>query len=126
MAHRDLPLLAAVAAGGVLGALARYGTGELLPQHPHGFPLATFGINVTGCLAIGVLMGLTEHRPVHRLVRPFLGTGVLGGFTTFSTYAVESRGLFADHPVTALVYLFGTLLAAVVAAWAGTLVARRR
>jgi CrcB protein len=122
----DLPLLTAVAAGGVLGALARYGTGELLRQHPGGFPLATFGINVAGCLAIGVLMGLTEDRIVHRLVRPFVGTGVLGGFTTFSTYAVESRGLFADQPVTALLYLFGTLLAAVLAAWAGTALARPR
>ena len=123
---RDRQLLAAVSAGGVLGALARYGVGELIPQHPHGFPLATFGINVAGCLAIGVLMALTEHRPTHRLARPFLGTGVLGGFTTFSSYAVESRELFADRPVTALLYLFGTLFAAVAATWAGTLVGRFR
>lgn len=119
-------MLAAVSAGGVVGALARYGIGELLPQHPHGFPVATFGINVAGCLAIGVLMALTEHRVMHRLVRPFLGTGILGGFTTFSTYAVETRGLLAERPVTALLYLFGTLLAAVVATWAGMLAGRRR
>ena len=115
-------MLTAISVGGVLGALARYGVGELLPQHPHGFPVATFGINVAGCLAIGVLMTVTEHR----LLRPFLGTGVLGGFTTFSTYAVETRGLLAERPVTALLYLFGTLLAAVLATWTGTLIGQRR
>jgi fluoride exporter len=123
--RRDLPVLAAVAAGGVLGALARYGVSSAWPHEPGGFPWATFGINVSGCLAIGVLLVvITELRSTHRVTRPFLGTGVLGGYTTFSTYAVETERLLSDHPVTALVYLFGTAAAALVAVQAGVVLAR--
>ncbi|HZO66440.1 MAG TPA: fluoride efflux transporter CrcB [Kribbellaceae bacterium] len=123
--RRDLPVLAAVAAGGVLGALARYGVSSAWPHEPGGFPWATFGINVSGCLAIGVLLVMiTELRSTHRLTRPFLGTGVLGGYTTFSTYAVETERLLSDHPVTALVYLVGTAAAALVAVQAGVVLTR--
>jgi CrcB protein len=110
-------VLAVIAVGGGLGALGRYGVGLLLPTVPGHFPWGTFGINVLGCFLIGVLMVLiTEVWSSHRLVRPFLGVGVLGGFTTFSTYANEIRGLL--HPgsaLLALVYLFGTLLCALLA-----------
>jgi fluoride exporter len=117
----DLPVLAAVAAGGGLGALARYGLAEALPTPPGQFPWSTFATNVFGCLLIGVLMVLvTEVRTTHRLVRPFLGVGVLGGFTTFSTYAVEIRELLAPGTVgLAFAYLAGTLVAALLAVLAG-------
>ncbi|HVL83061.1 MAG TPA: fluoride efflux transporter CrcB [Pseudonocardia sp.] len=116
----------AVAAGGVLGALARHGAGVLLAHPPGGFPLATLLVNVLGCLLIGVLVVLvTEVVAAHPLVRPFLGTGVLGGFTTFSTYAVDVHALAAaGRPAAALTYLAGTLGAAVAATWAGTALAR--
>ena len=85
------PVLAAVAAGGVLGAVARYGLTTAIPHRPGGFAWATFGINVTGCLLIGVLMVLVEEVWTgRRLLRPFLGVGVLGGFTTFSTYTLDA------------------------------------
>ena len=119
----DGPVLGVIAVGGGLGALARYGLAELMPVRPDGFPLATFLTNVVGCLLIGVLMVLvTEVYTAHRLVRPFLGVGVLGGFTTFSTYAVEARGLL--HPGTfgiAVAYVAGTLVAAMVAVLVGVL-----
>src|SRR6266508_2602877 len=119
-ARRELPVLAAVATGGALGALSRYGVARAWPRQPGGFPWATFAINVSGCLAIGVLLVvITEVRATHRLARPFLGTGVLGGFTTFSTYAVETEHLLAYHPVTALAYLAGTAPAALVAVQTG-------
>jgi CrcB protein len=115
------PLLAVVAAGGVLGALARYGLDVAFPYRAAGFPFATFGINVTGCLMIGVLFVLsTEVWVAHRLLRPFLGTGVLGGYTTFSTAIVDTQHLAgAGAPRTALVYLFGTLAAALAAMYLG-------
>jgi fluoride exporter len=123
--RRDLPVLAAIAAGGVLGALGRYGLAELLPHRPGQVPWATFLTNVSGCLAIGVLLVvITELRAVHRLTRPFLGTGVLGGYTTFSTYAVETERLLADHPVLALGYLFGTAAAALLAVEGGVILTR--
>ncbi len=118
--------LAVVAAGGVLGALARYGIENAYPSAREGFPWATFGINVAGCLLLGALMVLvTEVYEPHPLVRPFLGTGVLGGFTTFSTYAVEARHLFAvGAGGTASAYLAGTLVAALAAGYAGVVLAR--
>ncbi|MFE9332568.1 fluoride efflux transporter CrcB [Streptomyces sp. NPDC006925] len=111
------PVVAVVALGGALGACARYGAGLLWPT-PHGaFPWTTLGVNVAGCAVIGVFMALiTDVWAAHRLVRPFLGTGVLGGFTTFSTYAVDiERLLEADATGTALGYLALTLVGAMAA-----------
>ncbi|TDB97021.1 CrcB family protein, partial [Nonomuraea longispora] len=101
---------AAIAAGGALGALARHGLQSAMPGGPADFPWATFWVNVSGCLLIGVLMVMiTEVRRAHRLVRPFLGVGVLGGYTTFSTYADGVRqAVEAGAPVTGLAYLVAT------------------
>ncbi|MFE1287338.1 fluoride efflux transporter CrcB [Streptomyces sp. NPDC058751] len=125
--HGQGPVVAAVALGGTIGATARYGAGLLWPTPDGAFPWTTFTINVVGCAAIGVLMAVvTDVRAVHRLVRPFLGTGVLGGFTTFSTYAVDIRDLVdTGHPGTGLGYLAATLCAALAAVWLGTTVTRR-
>jgi CrcB protein len=119
-------VLAAVSAGGVVGALGRYAAGVAWPHPPGTFPWATFGVNVSGCLLIGVLMVLvTEVWTAHELVRPFLGTGVLGGYTTFSTYEVDVQQLAAAGSAgTALLYLAGTLVAALVAVAAGLGAAR--
>jgi CrcB protein len=132
---KHLDVVGMVAAGGVLGALGRYAVGLVVPVRPGGFPFATFGINVTGCLLMGVLTVLvTEVWSGHRLLRPFLGTGVLGGYTTFSTYAVDSVRLFTGrHVVTGVLYITGTLVGALAAVAIGialtravTGVARRR
>lgn len=120
------PVLAVVSAGGVAGALVRYALGVAFPHRPGGFPWTTFGINVSGCLLIGVLMVLViDAWPNHRLLRPMLGTGLLGGYTTFSSYAVEIQHLVAAGAVgTALAYLAATLLGALAAVYAGTTAAR--
>ncbi|MBF6066128.1 fluoride efflux transporter CrcB [Nocardia terpenica] len=114
-------VLAVIALGGGLGAVARYGIANLLPTRPGHFPWGTFITNVAGCFAIGVLMVLiTEVWSAHRLVRPFLGVGFLGGFTTFSTYAVDTRNLLQPGTAaTAFAYLAGTLLCAMLAVIAG-------
>jgi CrcB protein len=121
------PVVAVVALGGVLGAFARYRALLWWPTPPGGFPWATFWTNVAGCAVMGVFMVVvTEVWAAHRLVRPFFGTGVLGGFTTFSTYAVDIQRLTdADHPRAALAYLAGTLCAALAAVWLGATAARR-
>jgi CrcB protein len=120
------PVLAVISLGGALGALARYELSVALPAAPGGFPLATFLINVTGCLLIGVLMVLiTERYRPHRLLRPFLGVGVLGGFTTFSAYAEEVRVLLRpEWRLVGLGYLVGTVVAAILAVWVGMWAAR--
>lgn len=116
----QLEIVAAVAVGGVLGACARYGASLLWSTPSGAFPWTTFWVNVTGCAAMGVLMAVIAALPAaHPLLRPFLGTGVLGGYTTFSTYAVDTQHLMADgHGVTALLYLATTVAAALAAVWA--------
>jgi CrcB protein len=130
--HHVLPgvpwsTLSVISAGGVAGALARYGIEAAYPAPARGFDWATFGINASGCLLIGiVIVVITESRGAHRLLRPFLATGVLGGFTTFSTYVVGMRhDLSAGAPRTALAYGAATALVALAAAWAGMRVGNR-
>jgi CrcB protein len=123
----DPAVLAVVAAGGVLGSEARYALERAFPSPTGHWPLATWAINVAGSLLIGVLMVVvTELRVPHRLVRPFLGIGLLGGFTTFSTAMVEAlEQLRAGRSALAVLYLLGTALSALLAVAAGAALARR-
>jgi CrcB protein len=101
--------LVAVALGGAVGAVLRWALGEAVPDGG-GFPWTTFAVNVSGCLAIGLLPALTR-RPI--LVAA-LGPGLLGGYTTMSAYAEQSRALLAGgHTATALLYVVGTLAACI-------------
>ncbi|MFI6587117.1 fluoride efflux transporter CrcB [Embleya sp. NPDC050493] len=116
-------VLTAVSIGGAVGALGRWALAEALPHSGTAFPWATLLTNVTGCLLMGILMGLTPPGP---LVRPFLGTGVLGGFTTFSTFAVETRTLAAGHAwASAFLYVVGSVALGLAAVQIGLAVARR-
>ena len=114
-------VLAAIAVGGVAGAEARYGLGLAVPHGPGQWPWATLLINVSGCLLIGVLMVvLLEVGHPHPLVRPLLGVGVLGGYTTFSTYATDALDLLrAGHLGAAVGYFLLTPVLAVAAVAVG-------
>jgi CrcB protein len=95
----------AVAVGGVLGSAARLGVSEAIVTSPGGFPWATFLVNVTGCVALGLVA-----RRVGGVARAFLVTGVLGGYTTFSAFAVEADRLVVDgHVLTAIVYVVASV-----------------
>jgi CrcB protein len=122
----QLPVVAVVALGGAIGACARYGMALAWPVAPDAFPWSTLLVNASGCAVIGVFMVLiTEAWTAHRLVRPFFGTGVLGGFTTFSTYAVDIQRLVnGGHAATGLGYLVGTLVSAMVSVWAAAAATR--
>ncbi|MCP2306336.1 fluoride efflux transporter FluC [Actinokineospora globicatena] len=118
---RDKATAAVVSAGGVIGALARYGAGTAWPS-----PWSTLVINVVGCLAMGCLMVVVvELRTPHPLVRPFLGIGVLGGFTTFSSYCADFQRMLDENVLLAFTYLLGTLALALMAVTAGARVTRR-
>ncbi len=127
LAARPWSVLAAISAGGVIGSLGRYGLQQAFPHAPAGFPWATFAINVSGCLLIGVLMVLVTEVFVRRpLLRPFLGVGVLGGFTTFSAYAVDAQqAIEVGAAGTGLLYLAATLVSALIAVWLGHTAAHR-
>ncbi|MEU8677223.1 CrcB family protein [Streptomyces sp. NPDC048560] len=120
-------VLGAIAAGGALGGLARYAALVLWPAADGAFPWAVLGVNVTGSALIGVLMVLVAERDgkAHPLVRPFLGVGVLGGFTTFSTYAADvARLLDRQEALTAMAYAAATLVGALGAVWAAAVATR--
>ncbi|MEN3533941.1 fluoride efflux transporter CrcB [Microbispora sp. ZYX-F-249] len=124
--HRTWDVLAVIALGGGIGSVARYLVGLAFPVPPTGFPWGTFAANVTGCLALGALMVFVlDVWPPRRYVRPFLGVGFCGGYTTFSTFAVEivdrwSRGAWP----TAAVYAVSSLAAGPAAVWCGIVLAR--
>ncbi|MGX7677444.1 fluoride efflux transporter FluC [Jatrophihabitans sp. DSM 45814] len=121
-----LRTIAVISLGGGVGSIARYGLEYAYPARPGQIPWATLGINLAGSLLLGMLVvAVTEIWRPHPLVRPALGTGVLGGFTTFSTFAVEVRGLIADHPITAASYLLASVLGGLAAAVLGMSLIRR-
>jgi CrcB protein len=122
---RALPYLAA-ALGGVLGALGRYGVSQALPHRVGSWPWAVLLINLTGCLLLGVLIAAVFARhPDSPWLRPLLGTGVLGGYTTFSTFAVDTVQLAdAGRPGVAAAYVVASAVGGVLAAAAGVALGR--
>lgn len=119
-------VLAVIAVGGALGSLARWGIGEALPVRSGRFPWATLIANVSGCLLLGVLMVFVlDVWPPSRYARSFLGVGVLGGYTTFSTAMLDVRAqLVAGHAAQAGIYLSASLGAGLIAVWVGMVLAR--
>jgi CrcB protein len=117
----------AVAVGGVVGAELRYALSEALPHSASQFPWSTVITNASGSLLLGMLMVLLlELTSAHRLLRPFLGVGVLGGYTTFSTFALDvDRLVIAHRPITAAQYVLITVVGCAAAVWAGTVLTQR-
>jgi CrcB protein len=116
-----------VALGGAAGALARWGVGLGLPHTAGTWPWATVTVNLTGCLAIGVLLAVLMARaPGHSWLRPFLATGVLGGYTTFSAFAVDAVQLAdAGRWPVAVGYLLVSVVGGLAAVVLGLRVGRR-
>lgn len=118
----------AVAAGGALGAVARWLIERMTLAMLDAEPIATLVVNGVGCFLMGVLVARVLGGALRwPLARPFLGTGVLGGFTTFSAYSADAVVLARDgSPVLAGVYLVGTLALCLAAVWAGSRIGRVR
>lgn len=127
--HLTPSAIALVFAGGSLGVFARAGLDRVFPDGP-GLPTTTFLINLLGAFALAVLIeSLALRGPDaghRRVLRLTLGTGVLGGFTTYSALAVQTDALVRDgHAATALAYAAGTVALGLVASLAGIRVTRR-
>jgi CrcB protein len=116
----------AIAAGGAIGGAMRHAVGLVVPDSG-GFPWGTFVENVSGAFVLAVLVVyLVEVWPPSRYVRPFLATGVLGGYTTFSTFMDEARELLLDGSgVIAFAYVAATLVLGMSAALIGLRLGRR-
>lgn len=119
-------VLLVIAAGGALGSLGRWAVSEAVPHATDAVAWGTWLENVSGAFLLGLLMVLVlDYWPPHRYLRPFLAVGVLGGYTTFSTYMLDTRALLAaGREAAAGGYLAGTLLGGVAAVWVGIVVAR--
>jgi CrcB protein len=117
-----MPVIVGVALGGALGASGRYALDRLIEQHTVSvFPWATFTINISGCLLIGVITeALVDRHHLPAWIRVGLVLGVIGGYTTFSTYAQEALALFdARDGAVALAYTLGSVVVGVLAVFAG-------
>jgi len=119
---RDLLL---VAAGGALGSAARYGVGRWMGLQGSAVPWPTLLVNATGAFAIGLLLVAAARLGWPGWWRPFLAVGILGGYTTFSTFSLETvelvlRGSYG----TAAGYAVGTLVVGIIACGGGILLGR--
>jgi CrcB protein len=119
-------VLAAVALGAAAGAPARYGVAQVIHVAPGTFPWATFVTNISGSFALGLLLALILERfPPTVYLRPFVITGFLGAYTTYSTFAVETDLLVKQgHAAVGLGYAAASLVTGFVAVWAGIWAAR--
>ncbi|MEU8489726.1 fluoride efflux transporter FluC [Pseudonocardia alni] len=121
-------MLAAIVIGGVVGAEARYMLGVAFPSGTGTWPWTTFAINVSGSVLLGCLYTVLADlvSDPHPLLRPLLGVGVVGGYTTFSTWSVETVSLVTTgHPLRAAVYALATPLIAVLACATAVAATRR-
>jgi fluoride exporter len=119
--------LAAIFAGGVLGALARGGLEQAFPAAPDAWPWVTFAVNIVGAFLLGYFATrLQERLPLTRYRRPFLGTGLCGALTTFSTMQVELlKMLDGHHYGLAAGYASASIAAGFLAVAAATSMVRR-
>lgn len=124
----DLRALFAVLLGGGIGSVARYAVGYWMTQRfGAGLPVGTFAVNMSGCLIIGFVAELAQTRAlgVTPLVRIFLMVGVLGGYTTFSSFAYELFTLASERfPLAALIYATASVVLGFAAAFAGVILGR--
>ena len=115
-------MVLAVAAGGALGSLGRWALAGALPEAADGWPCGTLLVNVTGALAMGLLIAWLADREWPAWVRPFAATGLLGGWTTYSAFALDAVTL---SPVVAVGYVAATVVLGVGACAVGLRIGER-
>ncbi len=120
----------AIAGGGALGALARHLVNELVQRRAEAAPFSygIFFVNVTGCLAVGLFAGALASGRIEAspAVRSFIVVGLLGGYTTFSSFSLDTLVLLQGGQSTAAaVNAFGQVALGILAVWAGFAVAAR-
>ena len=122
-----MPVIVGVALGGALGASARYSLDRLIEQRSFSiFPWATFAINISGCFLIGMISAsLVDRHHLPAWIRIGMVVGVIGGYTTFSTFAQEALTLFESRDAAvALAYAIGSVVIGIAAVYAGVALGR--
>lgn len=115
----------AVGAGGFVGAILRYLIGLIPSEAESGFPIKTFAINIIGCFAIGIIAGFAEKSAVDPRLLLLLKVGMCGGFTTFSSFALEARGLlFAGSTLVFALYIVLSVAVGVAAVMLGQIIVK--
>ncbi|MBV6632961.1 MAG: fluoride efflux transporter CrcB [Alphaproteobacteria bacterium] len=117
----SIPTILAVAGGGALGAVSRYGVGVAMGRWlGHGFPVATLTVNIVGSFAMGVLIALLAHYGGGQTLRAFLAVGFLGAFTTFSAFSLDTI-LLVERGQTGLaaIYVAGSVIGSVAGLFLG-------
>ncbi len=111
----------AVGAGGFLGAMLRYLVGLIPFLHRQALPLPTLLVNVTGAVLIGIVVKLSEsYEGMNENLLLFIKVGICGGFTTFSTFALESLNIMQDGKVTiAVIYIMASVLLCIAGVYCG-------
>jgi CrcB protein len=119
--EQALPPWLAVSVGGALGAVARYGVAELIDRsEPGAFPWDTLSVNLVGSFLLALLVTLAGSSARWTTIRLFFGTGLLGAFTTFSTFSVDTANLLRDGAwLTATLYVLVSLAGGLILAIAG-------
>ena len=118
-----IAVLLSVAGGGAIGALCRYLLFLLIPSSS--FPLTTLSINVLGSFSIGVFSILATAMNTSEWLRVFIQVGILGGFTTFSTFSLDAINIWQDQRITmAGIYVFLSVFLCLVGVMAGTWLGR--
>lgn len=113
----------AVGCGGFVGAMLRYGI-DLLPFQSYTFPYKTLFINVIGSFVLGLVYAIAAQKQMPTVLLLFLGTGLCGGFTTYSTFAVQTAGLLQVDNIMAIVYVVLSLSLGVGAVYFATWLVR--
>ncbi len=114
-----------VGLGGAVGSIFRYLSSLLITKYFNSvFPLATFTVNIVGCFLIGVIFGYMEKEQLaSNTIKYFFITGFCGGYTTFSTFAIENVGLLqGQHTLTAFAYIAASVITGLLAVWLGLLI----
>ena len=116
-----MKILVAIGAGSFIGGVFRYLLSLFIQtKHLSSFPFGTFSVNLLGCFLIGLVFGLSEKGNISPEWRLFLATGILGGFTTFSAFSLESINLMRSGQLNyAMAYIGASVLLGLLATFAG-------
>ncbi len=120
--------IALVFFGGGLGSVVRFTLGKWINSlHQQHFPWGTFVVNAIACLAVGFMIGLADHKEIiSPNARIFWVIGFCGGFSTFSTFSVETINLFQNgFTVSSILYISASVLICIVATYSGLLIGER-